>query len=148
MEKSSVYLQQLKPANVMRVILVTAIFIYLTVEVRDIFERKLSLLAENNGVSQQETTDSYHNLQQLCISGVWLVYSVLLMVVGIYRSRLNIRIVSIVILGITIGKVFLFDLSYLNSLNRIFSFIGLGVILLLISFLYQKYRKLIFEKGE
>ncbi|MBK6836975.1 MAG: DUF2339 domain-containing protein [Bacteroidetes bacterium] len=67
----------------------------------------------------------------------------LLMVIGIYRQRLNIRLVSIILFGLTIAKVFFYDLSYLDTIHRIVSFIGLGVILILVSFLYQKYKHII-----
>ena len=39
-----------------------------------------------------------------------------------------------------LSKVFLFDLSSLEKLYRIISFIVLGAILLAVSFLYQRYR--------
>ncbi len=37
-------------------------------------------------------------------------------------------------------KVFIFDLSALENIYRIISFIGLGVILLLVSFLYTRFK--------
>jgi uncharacterized membrane protein len=51
--------------------------------------------------------------------------------------------VSIVLFGFTILKIFIYDLSFLETLYRIFSFIGLGVILLAVSYLYQKYKDVI-----
>jgi len=43
------------------------------------------------------------------------------------------------LLGVVIGKVFLFDLSFLERFYRIVSFILLGLALLLISFYYQRH---------
>jgi len=48
---------------------------------------------------------------------------------------------ALLLLGLTIFKVFLFDLSSLEKLYRIISFIVLGAILLAVSFLYQRYRQ-------
>ncbi|MEO6119675.1 MAG: DUF2339 domain-containing protein, partial [Terriglobales bacterium] len=45
---------------------------------------------------------------------------------------------ALVLIAITIGKVFLYDLKNLTGALRVLSFIGLGVLLMAISFLYQK----------
>jgi uncharacterized membrane protein len=42
--------------------------------------------------------------------------------------------------GMTIVKVFFVDLSELERGYRVVSFIGLGAILLAVSFLYQRYK--------
>lgn len=88
---------------------------------------------------------SLQNLQQLCLSGVWMFYSAGLMAYGLLRRKQDVRIVSIVLFGASILKIFLFDLSSLPTLYRIFSFIGLGVILLAASYFYQRYKSVIFE---
>jgi len=55
------------------------------------------------------------------------------------RSRL-LRVEAIVLFGAAILKIFIYDLSFLQTLYRIFSFAGLGVVLLGVSWLYQRYR--------
>ncbi len=146
MEKNIVYPWFNEAANVMRIVMVALIFILITIEPYDFFEAKIafSIITQHT----QYLLSNYHNKAQLFISGSWLAYSLLLMGIGIYRSRFNIRIVAIVIFAITTCKVFFFDLSHLDTLHRIFSFIGLGVILLLVSFLYQKYKHLILPNAE
>jgi uncharacterized membrane protein len=52
---------------------------------------------------------------------------------------------ALLLLSLTILKVFLFDLSSLEKLYRIISFIVLGAILLAVSFLYQRYRQRVAE---
>jgi uncharacterized membrane protein len=49
-----------------------------------------------------------------------------------------------VLFGITILKIFVYDLSFLETTYRIGSFIGLGLILLAVSYVYQRYKALIF----
>jgi uncharacterized membrane protein len=49
--------------------------------------------------------------------------------------------------GVSILKIFIYDLSFLDTLYRIFSFLGLGVILLAVSYLYQRYRGIILGSG-
>jgi uncharacterized membrane protein len=90
----------------------------------------------------------YKNLQQLSLSGIWLLYSIVLMVIGIIRRMQVVRMASIVLFGITILKIFILDLSFLDTLYRIFSFIGLGLILLSVSFVYQRYKDVLQLGGE
>jgi len=60
------------------------------------------------------------------------------MVAGFWKRWSLLRWQAIVLIGITIVKVFTYDVSALDREYRIASFIALGVILLAISFLYQR----------
>lgn len=82
-------------------------------------------------------------LRQLMLSVSWLAYSILLMGYGIWRRAKTLRYVSILIYLVTVAKVFLYDLAALDTLYRTFSFIGLGLILMATSYLYQRYRDVI-----
>lgn len=77
--------------------------------------------------------------QHLVMSMTWLIYSLSLMVFGILKRMRAIRYVALIIIGITIFKVFILDLSFLDQLSRIVSFIILGLMMLVFSFFYQKY---------
>jgi uncharacterized membrane protein len=70
------------------------------------------------------------------------------MVLGIWKRVRLLRVVAFVLFGITILKIFIYDLSFLETLYRIFSFIGLGVILLAVSYLYQRYKGIILEDSK
>ena len=83
--------------------------------------------------------------QQLSISVVWMIYGGAMLTVGIARRSKLLRVMALFLLGLTILKVFLIDLSALEKLYRIISFIVLGVILLAVSFLYQRYRQRVAE---
>ena len=69
-------------------------------------------------------------------SALWMVYGAALMVVGFRRGIAFVRRLALVLIGITIAKVFLYDLSALERAYRIVAFIALGVLLLAISFAY------------
>ena len=71
-------------------------------------------------------------------SAVWMVYGAILMVAGFRRHNSFIRWLALTLIGITVLKVFLYDMSELQRIYRIVSFIALGVLLLAISFAYQK----------
>jgi len=101
------------------------------------------LLMTNPDLSSPEL-QRLQNLQQLILSTVWLCLSVVLMVIGIWRGMRMQRVIAFALFGITILKIFIYDLSFLETLYRIFSFVGLGVILLAVSYAYQRYKELIF----
>lgn len=79
------------------------------------------------------------NIKPLITSCGWLIYSMFGIYFGIVKKVKPLRYLSLFVLAMTIIKVFIFDLSFLDSLGRIISFMGLGTILLLLSFVYQKY---------
>jgi uncharacterized membrane protein len=113
------------------------IFMLITVEVIDFFEKRIQA-ADLDSVIQR-----WMSFRQMSLSVAWLIYSVVLMVLGIWKRNRGIRIISIVLFGFTILKIFIYDLSFLETLYRIFSFIGLGIILLAVSYLYQRYKDVI-----
>jgi uncharacterized membrane protein len=79
--------------------------------------------------------------QQLSLSVIWTVYGGAMLTTGIARRNRMLRMMGLGLLGLTIIKVFLLDLSSLEKVYRIVSFIVLGAILLAVSFLYQRYRQ-------
>jgi uncharacterized membrane protein len=79
--------------------------------------------------------------QQLSISVIWTVYGGAMLTIGIVKRSRLLRMMALLLLGLTIFKVFLLDLSSLDKIYRIISFIVLGAILLAVSFLYQRYRQ-------
>ncbi len=76
--------------------------------------------------------------KEFTYSAVWMTFAAFMMILGFIREAPFIRKIALAILGFTIVKVFLFDLSALDRGYRIISFIVLGVLLLAISFVYQK----------
>jgi uncharacterized membrane protein len=71
-------------------------------------------------------------------SALWMFYGSMLMIVGFWRRSAFVRWQALVLIAVTIGKVFLYDVSELDRGYRILSFIVLGVLLLAISFVYQR----------
>jgi uncharacterized membrane protein len=67
-----------------------------------------------------------------------MAYGVLLIWVGFWKRSEFLRWQAIVLIGITILKVFIYDTSALQRGYHILAFMILGVILLAISFAYQK----------
>jgi uncharacterized membrane protein len=79
--------------------------------------------------------------KQLSLSVIWAVYGAGLLTAGsVWRVRL-LRLMGLLLLSLTTFKVFFVDLSSLDRVYRIVSFIVLGAILLTVSYLYQKSRQ-------
>jgi uncharacterized membrane protein len=117
----------------------------LSAEVRDVFELKIYDLRQSlGGLAPREDVRTIENMKQLSLSALWLCSGIALMIGGIWRRSRGVRVFAIVVLGISILKIFVYDLSFLQTLYRIFSFIGLGLILLAASYMYQRYKEMIF----
>ncbi len=71
-------------------------------------------------------------------SAVWLIFGSAVLAIGLWKKSLPIRLASAVVIGLTICKVFLLDLSSLTGALRAFSFLGLGASLLLMGYFYQR----------
>ena len=74
----------------------------------------------------------------LAISLTYTVYAVLLLVLGMRWNKAALRWQALVLLGFVVVKVFFVDLSSLRGAYRIASFVALGLVLLTISFFYQR----------
>jgi uncharacterized membrane protein len=79
---------------------------------------------------------------QTLLSVLWGAAGVGLLVAGLVRDDRVLRRAGLALLGLTAGKVFLYDLSALTSLARVGSLIGLGVLLLAGGFAWQRVRPL------
>ena len=85
------------------------------------------------------------NAQNLSLTALWLVYAVILLVVGIARRSRAVRLGGLILIGVSIVKVFVYDVFTLQTVYRIVAFVGLGVLLLVGGFLYQRYNTRIKE---
>ncbi len=72
-------------------------------------------------------------------SVVWLLFGVGLLFVGTLRSNKILRYSSLGVMILTVAKVFLYDASVLDGLYRVFSFFGLGISLLGLSWFYTRF---------
>ncbi len=95
------------------------------------------LFGETGGAFTLSTSGRFS--QQLAYSLGWLVYAMVLLFVGIKWRSVRTRYASLALFVLTSAKIFIMDLWRLASLYRVASFIALAVVLILVSFLYQKF---------
>ena len=82
----------------------------------------------------------YQDVFKLGLSILWSVYSLLLVGLGIFQKKKHLRIFALVLFGITLAKLFLYDISNLSTISKTIVLIILGLLLLIISFLYNKFK--------
>ncbi|GAB4092971.1 DUF2339 domain-containing protein [Flaviaesturariibacter terrae] len=76
---------------------------------------------------------------------VWALCSFGLMWLGMRRRARDLRIIALSLFGVTLLKLFFFDLRGISEGGKILAFILLGALLLSISFMYQKLKKLLID---
>jgi uncharacterized membrane protein len=76
--------------------------------------------------------------QHLSLSLLWTAYASALIAFGIHRKSLLLRWQALALFGFVVIKVFIYDSSFLERFYRIASFFALGLVLLVVSFLYQR----------
>ncbi len=97
-----------------------------------------------NWMDMADSTQSY----KLGLSILWGVYSLLLIALGIWKKKKYLRIGAIVLFGVTLIKLFIYDISHLSTIAKTIVFVSLGLLLLIISFLYNKYKNIISDDVE
>lgn len=114
---------------------------FLTEPVASISDKKYSLAA-----------DMYDNAQTLLVKAafpiLWGVLAFVLLSIGIKNQWRNLRIIALALLGVTIVKLFFYDISNVSETGKIIAFILLGVLILVMSFAYQKIKKIVMKSED
>ncbi len=87
-------------------------------------------------LSLTSNADAY----KLGLSILWGIYSLFIIVLGIWKKKKYLRLGGLLWFGITLVKLFLYDIASLSTISKTIVFVSLGSILLVISFLYNKYK--------
>lgn len=85
---------------------------------------------------------------KLGLSILWGVYALLLISLGIWKNKKHLRVGAIGLFSVTLIKLFFYDISHLDTIAKTIVFVSLGILLLIISFLYNKFKHLISEEHE
>ena len=74
----------------------------------------------------------------LAVSAWWLVFAASLVAVGFHRALRPVRLAGLAVAGLAVIKVLVFDLSSLDALYRVASVFILGLVFLLLAYLYHR----------
>ncbi len=80
------------------------------------------------------------------LSILWGIYALGLIGWGIYKQNKYLRYLAFGIFGVTLIKFFMYDFAGLDTIGKTVVLISLGILLLVIPFLYKKYENAIDEK--
>jgi len=72
------------------------------------------------------------------VSAFWGLVSLAFLYFGLTRRSRSLRLAGFALFGVTLAKIFLYDLAFLSSLTRALSFIAVGGVLLFAGFFYQR----------
>ena len=86
------------------------------------------------GVTVMEADLARH----LSLSVLWTIYATILILLGVQQKSPLLRWQALVLFGLVVIKVFIYDLASLDRAYRILSFLVLGSLLMVVSFLYTK----------
>ncbi len=101
-------------------------FVFISLEIRHLWQGSVRL--------SLPTSDG----ELYTYSAVWLVMAVAAILGGTWRFGPQVYKAGMILLALVIAKLFLVDMSDLQGLLRVASFLGLGLCLLGISYLHQK----------
>lgn len=76
---------------------------------------------------------------------LWGLCSFVFMWLGMKHKDRSLRIISLTLFSITLLKLFMFDIRNIPVAGKIAAFFCLGVLLLVVSFMYQRLKKIIIE---
>lgn len=102
-------------------------FAYVTMETKRVFQGHLMVPV------------SLTVAEAYAYSAVWLVFALALFVAGIRLGKQYVRLAGLGVMALVVLKVFVADMSNLEGLYRIASFVGLGLCLVGIGWLYQRF---------
>ncbi|MGV3541306.1 MAG: DUF2339 domain-containing protein, partial [Rufibacter sp.] len=92
-----------------------------------------------------EVEEALRQIRKIGFPILWGIGSFVLMSLGMRHKMKTLRIISLSLFFLTLAKLFLIDVWDMSEGGKIAAFICLGVLLLIISFLYQKLKNIILE---
>ena len=80
------------------------------------------------------------SVETMAISILMALYALMLVVLGVATRTVINRVLGLGLMGTVVAKLYLSDIWELSRIFRITAFLALGVVLLLVSYLYSRYK--------
>ncbi|MBC7866803.1 MAG: DUF2339 domain-containing protein [Gloeobacteraceae cyanobacterium ES-bin-316] len=116
------------------------LLLFLSLEAKRLY---ITLFAEAQNIAG--ITSQY---QKAGLTIVWAIFSFVIIWLGMKYKYKTLRIIALSIFSIALIKLFLFDIRNISEGGKIAAFIMLGILLLVISFMYQRLKKIIIDNEE
>jgi len=77
----------------------------------------------------------------VAVTMIWLLMAIALFVAGVISKTGWLRLLYILLMGVTLGKLVLLDRNSFTTGQKIISYISIGILLLLLSYFYQQFKQ-------
>jgi uncharacterized membrane protein len=118
-------------------VLCISFIIILSVEVRHIY-----MWIFYNAIGIEKAEQGY---SRAGLSIVWGITSFIIIWLGIRKQYKTLRVIGLVLFALTLLKLFAYDIQNISPGGKILAFILLGVLLLTVSFMYQRVKKILID---
>lgn len=112
----------------------------ISIEVINYFQAKEILLAT-----------SFASPMHFSLTSLWALYFVFVILAGVYQTSKTIRLAGLLLLGIPVLKLYVYDVFLLDPAYRVIAFVTLGILLLTTGLLYQSHgramKEFLFNRG-
>lgn len=84
------------------------------------------------------------NWDGFTVTFLWLLTAILIFAWGFRIRSVQARMTAILLIGLTLGKLLVVDSLSFTTIQKVIAYLVLGVLLLVVSFFYQKFKQQIF----
>jgi uncharacterized membrane protein len=88
------------------------------------------------------------NWDGFTVTFLWLLTAVIVFVWGFRMRFVRARMAAMILIGVTLGKLMVLDSNAFSTIQKVIAYLVLGVLLLVVSFCYQKFRQQLFSDKE
>jgi uncharacterized membrane protein len=85
------------------------------------------------------------NWDGFTVTFLWLLSAVIIFAWGFRMRSVRARMAGIILIGVTLGKLLVVDSLTFTTVQKVIAYLVLGVLLLIVSFFYQKFRQQLFS---
>jgi uncharacterized membrane protein len=82
------------------------------------------------------------------VTFIWMLMAILLFVWGAWQKLVILRLSAMGLMGLTLVKLVLWDSHAFTTIQKVISYISLGILLLVTSFFYQKFKQTLFSEKD
>lgn len=88
------------------------------------------------------------NWDGFTVTFLWLLTAVIVFAWGFRMRSVRARMAAMILIGVTLGKLLALDSSSFTTIQKVIAYLVLGILLLIASFFYQKFKQQLFSDKE
>jgi uncharacterized membrane protein len=88
------------------------------------------------------------NWDGFTVTFLWLLTAVIVFAWGFRMRSVRARMAAMILIGLTLGKLLVLDSLTFTTVQKVVAYLVLGILLLIVSFFYQKFRQQLFSEKE